>query len=187
MDPFLHWKKTFLAKDDKSKKGSIDAPIKLLLDSINKKEDYFTTSSCSGRISIRAQTALARKDEIKFLLKSHRMVRLSRVMGALTMIPLDMVWFRFEPMILHVACRDIGCANVLLDKVRGVFKHSGIISSRKRIVLEIRGSEFIEAPLTAAGKLVVDDGYLRLLLKEANQKLHITHRKIKECAKLLAN
>lgn len=35
--------------DDASRKSSIDARIRDLIESINKSEYYFTTSSCSGR------------------------------------------------------------------------------------------------------------------------------------------
>ena len=37
---------------DHSKKGSFDAPIHDLIVYINSHQDYFTTSSCSGRIHI---------------------------------------------------------------------------------------------------------------------------------------
>jgi tRNA(Phe) wybutosine-synthesizing methylase Tyw3 len=35
--------------NDASRKASIDAPIRTLIESINNSENYFTTSSCSGR------------------------------------------------------------------------------------------------------------------------------------------
>ena len=37
---------------DNSKKGSVDAAICDLLNFINASEDFFTTSSCSGRIAL---------------------------------------------------------------------------------------------------------------------------------------
>ena len=40
------------SKDDKSPKGSVDEPIRPLVDLINKHSDYCTLSSCSGRISL---------------------------------------------------------------------------------------------------------------------------------------
>jgi len=49
---FQKHKKDFLNKKDKSKKGSIDGEIKKLVDKINSLENYYTTSSCSGRILI---------------------------------------------------------------------------------------------------------------------------------------
>ncbi|KAL0398768.1 UNVERIFIED_CONTAM: tRNA wybutosine-synthesizing protein 2/3/4 [Sesamum radiatum] len=40
---------------DKSPKGTVDAPIIPLLTAINSHPSYFTTSSCSGRITILSQ------------------------------------------------------------------------------------------------------------------------------------
>ena len=49
---FEKQKKDVLSKIDKSKKGSVDEGIKAVLDILNSKPAYFTTSSCSGRIVI---------------------------------------------------------------------------------------------------------------------------------------
>ena len=52
-DPFLIEKKRVLQdKVDISKKGSVDAPIVHLVQYINDQENYYTTSSCSGRILV---------------------------------------------------------------------------------------------------------------------------------------
>lgn len=40
---------------DRSRKGGLDAPIASLVKDINASQDLFTTSSCSGRISLFAQ------------------------------------------------------------------------------------------------------------------------------------
>ena len=40
---------------DKSPKGGVDAPIAPLLEVLNSHPDLFTTSSCSGRVSVLAQ------------------------------------------------------------------------------------------------------------------------------------
>ena len=50
MDFFEKEKQDFLSKKDKSKKGSIDDGIIGLINLINSKSDYYTTSSCAGRI-----------------------------------------------------------------------------------------------------------------------------------------
>lgn len=50
---FIAKKKCTLEKsDDSSRKGNIDVSIKDLLEYINDLDDYFTTSSCSGRIIV---------------------------------------------------------------------------------------------------------------------------------------
>lgn len=52
MAAFEKQKVACLSQVDLSKKGSIDDQIKDLVQYINAKENFFTTSSCSGRISI---------------------------------------------------------------------------------------------------------------------------------------
>lgn len=58
-DPFLLEKKRVLQdKVDISKKGSVDAPIVHLVQYINDQENYYTTSSCSGRILVFSEACL---------------------------------------------------------------------------------------------------------------------------------
>ena len=42
----------WLAAGDRSRKGSVDAPIVELVELINAQADVYTTSSCSGRITV---------------------------------------------------------------------------------------------------------------------------------------
>ena len=49
-DNFLQQKQDILSKQDKSSKQSLDKKIRDLCNKINKLENYYTTSSCSGRI-----------------------------------------------------------------------------------------------------------------------------------------
>ena len=60
MDIFNKEKRDFLVKNDKSKKKSIDIGVKKLVKRVNSSANYFTTSSCSGRILL-----LVRKSEKK--------------------------------------------------------------------------------------------------------------------------
>ena len=52
MAVFEKQKASCLSQVDLSKKGSIDDQIMALVQYINAKDNYFTTSSCSGRISV---------------------------------------------------------------------------------------------------------------------------------------
>lgn len=52
MAAFEKQKASCLSQVDLSKKGSIDDEIMDLVQYINAKDNYFTTSSCSGRISV---------------------------------------------------------------------------------------------------------------------------------------
>ena len=67
---------------DFSFKGSIDAPVLELVNFINSHENYFTTSSCSGRVSV-FRSGLSAK-HIKWLLVKHRLFRKEEVVAAIT-------------------------------------------------------------------------------------------------------
>lgn len=52
MDVFEKQKAQALNGVDLSRKGSVDVPIQPLIEFLNSDSDYFTTSSCSGRIIV---------------------------------------------------------------------------------------------------------------------------------------
>jgi tRNA(Phe) wybutosine-synthesizing methylase Tyw3 len=54
MPKFVEQKAAALRGQDLSRKGSVDEPIRNLVNFINSKSQYFTTSSCSGRILVLA-------------------------------------------------------------------------------------------------------------------------------------
>ena len=49
-DKFLQRKESVLSKLDKSSKGKWDSKVKNLCNKINSLDNFYTTSSCSGRI-----------------------------------------------------------------------------------------------------------------------------------------
>jgi tRNA wybutosine-synthesizing protein 3 len=64
-------KKEFLTKKDKSRKGTIDNRIKKLVNKINSLDDFYTTSSCSGRVLILAMPKSNKKNEVQYLFTTH--------------------------------------------------------------------------------------------------------------------
>ncbi len=144
---FANEKKTYLAKQDKSKKGDIDALVRPVLNIINRKENYYTTSSCSGRVYL--WQGSGKKNETRWIKMSHDPI--PKDFFELKDIELEdttgIVWLRLEAFILHVACRDLNAANILLEASRKIYKKSSILSASNKIIVEIRGSEFLEMPL----------------------------------------
>ena len=49
---FQSEKARVLAKADLSRKGSVDEPIRELVEYINSQDSFYTTSSCSGRVTV---------------------------------------------------------------------------------------------------------------------------------------
>ncbi|MBU0470976.1 MAG: hypothetical protein KKA62_01400 [Nanoarchaeota archaeon] len=163
---FNNEKKTFLAKLDKSKKGGIDEKVISLINAINEKDNYYTTSSCSGRVNL--WKGKEKKNEAEWLKVSHNPI-------SIKFFELDdkagLIWLRVEPFILHVACRDLEAANFFLDKAKKFFKKSCLLSISNKIIVEIRGSETMEMPLYLEGELLFS-GKFSWLEQEVNRKLN---------------
>lgn len=173
---------------DKSPKGTIDAPIINLLAAINSHPSYFTTSSCSGRISILSQPSpspSAPKKKARggsWLFVSHDPAPPSSVTTILfpdsTLLPLSdplqkqSVVFRFEPLIIAVECENIAAAQSLVSlAISCGFRESGITNVSKRTIIAIRCSIRLEVPLGDTQKLMVSPEYVGYLVEVANEKM----------------
>jgi len=175
---FQQDKEIQLSRDDFSKKGSVDKKIISLIGKINSKAEYYTTSSCSGRIMLMAEGKT--KKDANWVFVSHDKITFLQLKTALKKIPKQTLWFKFEPMILHVCCDSIESSKIILESAKSAgFKHSGIMATEKRIIVEIRGTDFISAPLAFSGKIAVSDLFLKKLINEANTKLKKNELKIK--------
>lgn len=166
-----------LGKPDRSKKGGVDEQIQPLLDAINADPDYYTTSSCAGRIHLFVDPASGKKHEGEWLYVSHDPVDATTIKEHLAELPSETTWFRMEGAILHVCARDLDAANRFLAACkRSGWKHSGITSSEKRVMIEATTSESIAVPI-ANGELFVDERFIDYLVTEANAKLACVREK----------
>lgn len=175
---FQQDKQIQLSRDDFSKKGSVDKKIINLIDKINSKSEYYTTSSCSGRIMLIADGKT--KKDANWVFVSHDKITFVKLKSALKKMPKQTLWFKFEPLILHVCCDSLESAEKILESAKSSgFKHSGIMNLKGRVIVEIRGTDFISAPIAFSGKMAVSDSFLKKLLKEANAKMKKNELKIK--------
>ena len=171
---FNNSKKMALAKKDKSSIQEVDKPIKNLCDKINKKDNYFTTSSCSGRIVLI-------KDEIKkkqglFLFKTHEKINFKElkeeIKKASNKVKKGMVMFKQEPCLVVVSCRNKNNQWNLFSKARNNgWKKSGILSIDKKLLIELMSTENISFPVINNSKILVDNEFLKLIVKKANSNL----------------
>ncbi|KAJ1700928.1 hypothetical protein LUZ63_000707 [Rhynchospora breviuscula] len=195
MDTFAQRKAAAMAElaspaPDKSPKGGVDAPIIPLLDLLNSHPSFFTTSSCSGRISIllsnpdpstnQVQNQEKKKKKAgggRWLFVSHEKAELETVLKLLFGdLKEEDVGFeavlRFEPMIVAVDCRDLDAARQLVGvAISSGFRESGITSVQKRVMVAVRCSIRMEVPLGQVGNLLVSDEYVSYLIGIANRKL----------------
>jgi len=181
-------KKEFLAKKDKSRKGTIDNRIRKLVNKINSLSDFYTTSSCSGRILFLTIPKSNKKNEVQYLLNSHKKIKYNALKKPLKTIITKIklrkikndVWFKVDGAILHIASNNINSAKKLLSTARDIgFKRSGIISvGKNRVTIELISTEKIETIVGKNKKLLVGEDYFKVLIKESNKKLEKTWKKI---------
>jgi tRNA wybutosine-synthesizing protein 3 len=170
-------KKNILSRADQSKKGAIDPKIQPLVDIINKHPSLYTTSSCSGRVSVLQDTG--RKIGSKWLYVAHDLAEPEMVQKALENSPKGQIIFVMESFIIHVCAKTMDDAKKILDTASGCgLKHSGIMSFGRRIMIEIIGNERIEAPIADGGRNYATREHLAYLVKTANEKLLINHENL---------
>lgn len=173
-------KNCVLQRPDKSKSGSMDEAVKPVCDLINSSKDYYTTSSCAGRIVLMCEPEDHKKTEVHWLFVSHEPTDFETLKVKLVLLPQQNVWLRQEGMALHVACRTHKDAFRLVGAARKAgLKRSGVISSGKKIIVEILDTERLELPIAVGGKVVVSEEYFTLVLDIANKKLERTRKKMK--------
>lgn len=176
---------------DKSPKGSLDTPIIPLLRTLNLQPLYFTTSSCSGRISIfchpSASNSLTSNSKRKakggsWLFITHELADPDSIVALLfhtahSAKQSDLV-FRFEPLIIAVECKDLSSAQSLVSvAISCGFRESGITSVHKRVIIAIRCSIRLEVPLGDSNRLAVSPDYVRYLVGVANEKMEANRRR----------
>jgi len=149
--------------------NKVDHEILETLKLINSKKKYYTTSSCAGRIVLIWMPKLGDKKGSVFLGKWHRKIK-------------------YEELIESLRFRDSGVVFLILE-IRDLafscgFKNSGIKSISNKIIVEILSTERIDVPL-GERELLVNEEYLRFLVKYANKALEKSRKKLEKLNKKL--
>jgi len=176
---FLNAKKKQLSKSDKSSIGSWDKKIAGLCNKINKKKNYYTTSSCAGRIVLLKASDVKQPDV--FLFRTHEKIKLEELKKVIERISKEyngLVEFQQSCCILHIACLSLNDAQEILTKAKlAGWQRSGIIGGKRNIV-ELHSTESMSFPIMDKGRLLVDDYFLKLVVEQANNKLERVWNKI---------
>ncbi|KAF7811166.1 tRNA wybutosine-synthesizing protein 2/3/4 [Senna tora] len=171
---------------DKSPKGTLDTPIIPLLNALNQHPSFYTTSSCSGRISILSKPKKKARGG-SWLFVSHDPAHPDSILSLLfpsestqcsvPTEPSELV-FRFEPLIIAVECKDITSAQSLVSlAISCGFRESGITNANKRVIIAIRCSIRLEVPLGDTQKIMVSPEYVQYLVKVANEKMEANRKR----------
>ncbi|XP_076976725.1 tRNA wybutosine-synthesizing protein 3 homolog isoform X2 [Tamandua tetradactyla] len=179
---FRRWKTQCLSKADLSRKGSVDEDVVELIQFLNARDQFFTTSSCSGRILLLdggINGFEVQKQNCCWLLVTHKSCVKDDVILALKKASADTI-LKFEPFVLHVQCRQLKDAQILHTvAIDSGFRNSGItVGKRGKTILAVRSTHSLEVPLSHKGKLMVTEEYIDFLVNVANQKMEENKRRI---------
>ena len=162
--------------------GKVDREVLPLLKKINSFPFFATLSSCAGRICVIDVPRFGEKKACTFLGKWHRSVSTDEIVKAIEN-GLREVWLLAQPPILHVACKTLEYAKVLLAIANeSGLRESGIISLKKNAV-RITTSERIETLLALNKKVFVNQEYIEILVQKANEKLLRGREKLRKFEK----
>jgi tRNA wybutosine-synthesizing protein 3 len=160
---------------ERLERSGADGEVEELLQRINELDDYFTTSSCSGRIVVICLPEIGAKREAVFLGKWHRPVRKEEVFEAIHSAASSRngdVWFITQSPIMHVACRSLEKATALLRlALESGFKYSGIKAIAQhdgKVMVEILSTERMDVPLATDGSMMCSDAHLEFILAKSN-------------------
>jgi len=183
-DKFEKRKRDVLSKLDKSHKNAWDERIKSLSSKINSLENYYTTSSCSGRAVLMIEQE--KKDKGLFLSVYHDEISLRQLKEDLKLAlkKRKKIKFKLEPRILHVVCRSMEDAEEIYNKAKlAGWKKSGIIGTKNGFTAELGATDRLEFPIISGNKVLVDDEFLEIVVEESNRKLKKSWDKIEKLEK----
>jgi tRNA wybutosine-synthesizing protein 3 len=174
-----------LGGPDRSRQGRVDGQAWPFIDTVNSLPDYYTTSSCAGRVNLFVEPSSGKKHEAGWLFVTHDVASRDDVVQALRDLPRETVWLRMEAPIFHVACRDQAAAERLLRVCQSEgWKRSGITSMggrsprQKRVMVEVMANERLDTPVAVDGGLLFDERYVGFLVSKANEKLVRSRRRL---------
>lgn len=190
----MSFEKEFLDSKEKAlellKKAKInekvDKKIISILDLINSSTEFYTTSSCAGRIVLLEIPKIGDKRNAKFVGIWHRTIKSKDFLSALKNAKNGLLWILAQPPILHISAKKINSADRLVKIANASgFKNSSFKSVDKNIVVEICSTERLDAPIGKDGVLFCNKDYLNLLIKIANEVILKSNLKLNRFKKNL--
>lgn len=148
---------------------------------LNGLPEFFTASSCSGRITVLELDEQENKRESAFFYKKHGKINAALVWKRVHEKSQNNLWFKQEPFILHLGTNSLENANLLLESCREAgIKRAGIMVAKPgKFVLEIIGTHGMAIPIKQKKRVLVEKKFFSFLSKQANQKLERNFARLK--------
>lgn len=174
---FADKKATLKELDEFIKKNEVDPGVINILNLLNKDDDYYTTSSCEGRIQLIQMDHIGDKKNSKVLGKWHSEVDKSIFSEALSVWDgKGHLYLLAQSPIFHVCCRDLQSA-LQLQQIASEngFRYTCIRSMRlrgadvERVTVELLTSLRLDIPIAHDGVVLPDPGHMEYLVDHCNE------------------
>lgn len=168
---FIQGKKSALIKLKKAQKEKkVDSGILSILNLINKSGDYYTSSSCFGRIVLLEIPRIGDKKQARFLGKWHGTISTNEIFSAAKDAKTGQIWLLSQSAIIHIVAKTSDAADwILKTAIRNGFKNSGLKSFGKKFVIEVCSTERLDAPIGKDGDIYCSKNHLDLLINISNE------------------
>lgn len=190
LESFKKQKLNILSRVDLSLKGSIDEPIKPLVDTINSSPYYCTTSTCSGRVTLIEKSVDNSnvKQNLKFHLRAHDLVdhdHINRLVRDFIDSHSDgqCLWLKFEPFIVHILCCDLtNSKSIIRLALDSGCRNSGITFTKNEgtYMAAIRSTSAMEVPICWSDGFKPDESYIKFLCEESNYRLSTNFERLEK-------
>lgn len=199
---------------DRSHAGGIDPPILALCELINARPEFYTTSSCSGRVVLfwqrdaivvepgadtdpQAEDTSGAEPPIderakaaggRWLYITHDEPSLQDMLAAASELPASgLAVFKQEPFLLHVRCCSMEAATVLYRLARECgLRESGVAPVGDFPLCALRSTALkMDAIVASNGHWVVSQDYLALTVDIATQKMRSNLAKLDKLERCL--
>ena len=150
--------------------GYLDTDILQVLLEFFARPKAYTTSSCSGRITVMDAEYPWIKEETNIIFKSHEEIGVNELRSVLNRPFRSRLWLRVQGPIYHVYVLDLTEAREVLDIARSAgFKHSGIlVVNDENVILELRTGIELSIPMADRKGRYINSEVLENLVELAN-------------------
>jgi len=165
----------------------VDKALISFLKKFNKKKNYYTSSSCTGRIMVLGLDEKEVKKPKLFVFKAHKKIKLKEIKEALKEEKYKELWLKQEPYIFHITAKSLETAEKLLKLKTDIgIRRGGIFFIKEnKYLIELMGSQHMSLPIKIDNNILFNNKQLGILVKKANTKLDRNYKILKEVCKEL--
>ena len=168
--------------NDALAQNKVDSMLIPFLQKVNALEDYFTASSCAGRIILLETSHDENKKTSKFIFKEHRKVKFREIYEHIKnwYASNKLLWFKQEPFILHIGAATLENAQKIIAAMRnaGVKRGGIMVAQPGKFIVELLGTQNL-AFLAKSEDFEICEKCLRNQIRIANKKLQKNYSRLK--------